>query len=89
MLQTVLSAVQGLGWEKLNYTPRREVVVDGLNRFRLMIEAFGRSDVNPNSYTEWANDDEGGPMIPTGYPKCEKHGVYLNCHGCLLCNNDK
>ncbi len=88
MIDIISNAAKGLGWERLSYTPNREQVADCLNRFRLMIEAFGQTDVDRDSYADWANDDEGGPMIPKGYPKCENHDVYLNCHGCLLCNNE-
>ncbi len=55
-----------------------------------MINAFDIESVNISSYLEWTEieEDDDSPTIPRGYPKCEKHGIYLSCHGCILCNNE-
>lgn len=89
MLQTISHATNGLGWEKLGYKPRQDRVVHCLKQFGLMITAFHHEDVNLDNYIEWAEVEEGddNPTIPRGYPKCERHDIYLSCHGCILCNN--
>ncbi|MEJ3718141.1 hypothetical protein WGM54_09005 [Paenibacillus polymyxa] len=89
ILDTISNAADGLGWEKLSYKPRQDWVVNCLNQFGLMINAFNKEDIDINNYTEWSEIEEGddNPTIPRGYPKCEKHDIYLNCHGCILCNN--
>ena len=33
------------------------------------------------------DEDDYEPTIPVGYPKCEEHGVYLSCLGCVICNS--
>ncbi|MNN91584.1 hypothetical protein D3C81_2097160 [compost metagenome] len=60
-----------------------------MEQFKLMINAFDKTNVDMNSYIEWSEIEEGddNPTIPFGYPKCEKHDIYLSCHGCILCNN--
>ncbi|CAM4472806.1 Uncharacterised protein [Paenibacillus macerans] len=89
MLRTIASAMDGLGWERLNYEPNQEMVQRCLQQFELMISAFEKKSVDINNYLEWSEIEEGddSPTIPYGYPKCDKHGVYLSCHGCILCNN--
>jgi len=89
MIRAVSGAIEGLGWERLSYEPNKEMVIRCLEQFKLMIKAFDKSHVNEKSYLEWSEIEEGDeyPTIPPGYPKCEKHGIYLSCHGCILCNN--
>lgn len=89
LLRTIEGAKQGLGWDRLDYEPRADWVLNCLEQFRLMISAFEREHVNLSNYLEWSEVIEGDdyPTIPPGYPKCELHGVYLSCHGCMLCND--
>ncbi|WP_410769454.1 hypothetical protein [Fontibacillus sp. BL9] len=89
LLRTISGAVDGLGWERLSYEPRKDWVIGCLKQFRLMINAFDKESINMDSYLEWSEIEEGDnyPTIPKGYPKCEKHDIYLSCHGCILCNN--
>ncbi|GAA0134909.1 hypothetical protein YSY43_17490 [Paenibacillus sp. YSY-4.3] len=65
-------------------------MVERLEQFKLMINVFDEKNINITSYLEWAEIDEEdeSPAIPVGYPKCQKHGTYLSCHGCILCNNE-
>lgn len=90
MLKVILKAIDGLGWEKLNYEPHQETIIDCLQQLYSMIEVFTQEHVNIESYIEWTEIEEGDdrPTIPIGYPKCEKHDVYLTCHGCVLCNSE-
>lgn len=89
ILRVIKSAMDGLGWERLSYEPRKDWVIKSLDKFRLMICTFYKENVNLNSYLEWSEieEDDEWPTIPKGYPKCEKHDLYLSCHGCILCNN--
>ncbi|WP_342780081.1 hypothetical protein [Cohnella terricola] len=89
ILRVINSAMDGLGWERLSYEPRKDWVIKSLDKFRLMICTFDKENVNLNNYLEWSEieEDDEWPTIPIGYPKCEKHDLYLSCHGCILCNN--
>lgn len=89
ILRVISSAIDGLGWERLSYKPRSDLVIGCLEKFQQMISFFDKEHVNLNSYFEWSEieEDDEWPTIPKGYPKCEKHDIYLSCHGCILCNN--
>ncbi|RUT44533.1 hypothetical protein EJP82_18145 [Paenibacillus anaericanus] len=90
MLRAISNAIGGLGWERLSYEPRKDWVIGCLEQFKLMIDIFDKSNININSYIEWSEIEEGdnNPTIPFGYPKCQKHSIYLSCHGCILCNDE-
>ncbi|AJS58989.1 hypothetical protein [Paenibacillus sp. IHBB 10380] len=89
MMRTISGAMDGLGWERLSYEPHKERIIECLNQFRLMINAFDKESIDLNIYLEWSEieEDDDRSTIPIGYPKCEKHDIYLSCHGCILCNN--
>ncbi|WP_237712700.1 hypothetical protein [Paenibacillus elgii] len=90
MRRTIQGAMNESGWEKLSYTPNKEMVVGRLADFQLMIDALQAEYLDPSYYIEWAevDEDDDSPTIPRGYPMCSKHAVYLSCHGCLLCNDE-
>lgn len=90
LVRTITAATRGMGWDRLSYKPRKDWVIDKLDHFKTMIDAFNRQFISMNHYFEWSkiDEDDENPTIPYGYPKCEKHLVYLSCHGCILCNNE-
>ncbi|WCT54710.1 hypothetical protein PQ456_16090 [Paenibacillus kyungheensis] len=90
ILKVILKAIDGLGWEKLSYQPQPEFIISCLQQFYSMIEVFNEEHVDIKNYLEWAEIEEGDdrPTIPIGYPKCEKHDIYITCHGCVLCNSE-
>jgi hypothetical protein len=89
LIRTITSAINGLGWERLGYEPRKEWIIEKLEQYQLMIGTFEKQYVNETYYSEWSEIEENdyNPTIPVGYPKCSIHQVYLSCHGCILCNN--
>ncbi|ULO08498.1 hypothetical protein H1230_06740 [Paenibacillus sp. 19GGS1-52] len=89
MSRTIISAINGLGWERLNYEPRRDWVIERFEQFQQMINTFDSNHINEIHYREWSkiDEDDDEPKILIGYPKCNIHFVYLSCHGCILCNN--
>lgn len=88
LLNAVKFAEQRLGWEVLDYSPNEKTLFPALKKFAELITDFSVKDINPDGYEEWlaASSGEYDPM-QKGYPKCEKHGVYLSCYGCHICNN--
>ncbi|WP_236339535.1 hypothetical protein [Paenibacillus plantiphilus] len=88
LLRTINGALARTGWEKLNYEPTEEFIVNTLRKFERMVAAFRLEDIDTQHYEEWSEIEEGDdcPTIPPGYPRCLKHDVYLSCHGCVLCN---
>ncbi|WP_307589416.1 hypothetical protein [Paenibacillus wynnii] len=89
ILRAISNAMDGLGWERLSYEPRKDWVIGCLEKFRQMISAFDKEYVKSNNYLVWTEIevDDDYPTIPVGYSKCETHGIYLSCHRCILCNN--
>lgn len=89
LLRTIASAMEGLGWDRLDYEPNKEMVQRCLSRFNLLIRTFEKRSVNLDNYLEWSEIEDGDPCptIPYGYPKCEQHGVYLSLFGCIICND--
>lgn len=87
--QTIISAINGVGWEHLNYESQQDWILERLEHFHQMINHFDKQYVNEIHYKEWLeiDEDDDNLTIPEGYPKCNKHLVYLSCHGCILCNN--
>ncbi|MFD1989368.1 hypothetical protein ACFSGI_05315 [Paenibacillus nicotianae] len=90
ILEVILKAIDGLGWEKLSYEPQQEFIISCLQQFYSMIEVFNQEHVDIKNYLEWTEIEEGDdrPTIPIGYPKCENHDIYLTCHACVLCNSE-
>ncbi|MFD0675604.1 MULTISPECIES: hypothetical protein [unclassified Paenibacillus] len=90
MIRTISNAIEGLGWERLSFEPRKDWIIERLEQFKLMIDAFDETNININNYLRWSEIEEGddNPTIPYGFPKCQKHSIYLSCHGCILCNDE-
>ena len=89
ILHMISNAVAEMGWEKFDYTPNKDIVTSCLKQFAQMIEMFEQQHVDIDNYIEWRDCEllDGEPGIPIGYPKCQKHDIYLTCFGCLLCND--
>ncbi|KQO18298.1 hypothetical protein [Paenibacillus sp. Leaf72] len=89
LLRVVDGALARLGWSKLSYEPNLDYIKSTLERFGRMVSAFRPEDVDATHYEDWSLVEEGDdwPTIPPGYPQCGKHGIYLTCHGCVICNS--
>ncbi|MFD1885506.1 hypothetical protein [Paenibacillus wenxiniae] len=89
MLRIICSAIEGLGWERLDYKPNQEQVASCLKTFADMISVFEQKYVQMDNYLEWSKveENEQYPTISVGYPQCEIHGIYLFCFGCMICNS--
>ena len=90
MLRMIEQALQGAGWERLSYTPIDKDIRYALTAFRELILLFGKDDIDTNHYKYWRTmeEDDSSHTISKGYPKCDKHEVYLSCFGCVLCNGE-
>ncbi|MDR9745212.1 hypothetical protein MHB84_00815 [Paenibacillus sp. FSL F4-0087] len=90
LIEVLENAIGGQVWIKLNYEPNKEMVVTCLEHFKKMILSFEVNDVDEQQYFEWTegNDQDETPTVPVGYPKCDRHNIFLSCHGCLICNKE-
>lgn len=87
MLNTIQFAQQKAGWETLGYKPDTGMLFPVLEKFYEMVSAFTVNEILPDSLEEWLGAAEEDDPKLRGFPKCEKHDVFLSCFGCQICNN--
>lgn len=87
IVKVIKAAENKTDWDKLNYQPNEELLFPILEKFAEMIEKLTAEEVSSNALAEWLNAAEKDDPILNGFPKCEKHRVFLTCFGCHLCNN--
>lgn len=82
LLRSVAAAAAKFEWKKLNYKPKEDWVFESLEKFKNLVEHFSAEHVL--SASQWVRkwEDEPAHLV-----MCEKHGVYLNSAGCILCNS--
>lgn len=86
VLKVVEAAENKMDWDRLGYQPNEELLIPALKRFAELISQMTADDVDKNAADEWLNAAESGDPVLHGFPKCEKHGILLTCHGCLFCS---
>ncbi|WP_199624796.1 hypothetical protein [Paenibacillus alkalitolerans] len=66
LIRTITSAINGLGWSRLGYEPRKDWIIEQLEHFQLMISTFDKQFVNETQYREWSEIEENddNPTIP-------------------------
>lgn len=76
-------------WSALSYTPNEERITRCLTHFRSLVSEFQKKNVDNSHYLYWSSTDDidNTPTIPLDFIKCEKHLIYLSCHGCIICNS--
>jgi len=77
------AALEKLGWARLNYEPKEEMVFACLRQFRSMLDAFSPEHLIAANAPEWRFGE-----APSSFQQCQRHGVYLHTEGCILCNDD-
>ncbi|MGO4530453.1 hypothetical protein AB4Z30_15330 [Paenibacillus sp. 2TAF8] len=90
MVNVIHGAMNKSGWHLLDYEPGEEWCHTTLQHFLMIIQTFTAKDIDEQSYLEWISSDEEDeyePTVPVGHPKCNQHGVYLSCFGCVICNS--
>lgn len=87
ILEVIQAAKNKLGWETLEYHPNEKMLFPALEKFSKMISHLEAKYILPNALGEWLTAADSDDPVVCGFPKCEKHGVYLSCFGCQVCNN--
>lgn len=87
LLNVINAAENRLNWERLEYEPNQEFITAVLERFYDMLSKVEVSDINKSALSEYIKASEEDDPILCGFPKCRKHGVFLTCFGCQVCNN--
>ncbi|WNR42926.1 hypothetical protein [Paenibacillus roseipurpureus] len=89
LMKVVMGAKSRVGWDSLDYAPNEELVRANLDNFIELVRILEPENINKNAYDEWINEENVDPRFknPKGYPKCEKHGIFLYWNGCIACND--
>lgn len=81
-LERVIDGATGRrGWEKLDYEPREDWVIDILRAFGRLLEAV------PVTVARDRPDGDPWGLIRRDRARCPKHDVFLHAHGCVVCND--
>jgi hypothetical protein len=80
LLKVIESAKQKTNWEKLDYSPKEDWVLDALSDFIGIMLPFEAKDIDESMQFEIIN-------FKAKYKKCTVHGIYLHAGGCVICNN--
>ena len=93
MLRVIEGAKNKSGWEKLDYEPSEERLFPNLDKFGRLIKRVTADDINDEKIKKWYElpkwygHSKSEDPIYNGFPKCEKHGVFLTLFGCVVCND--
>lgn len=87
MLRLINGARNKTGWERLDYSPNEELVSNYLDAFENLIRRMTADDIREESLNQWLSEAEADDPIRCGFPRCEKHNVFLTRFGCQICNS--
>lgn len=85
MVDVVDAASKQTGWENLPLPPNAERLMPMLGWLRKRFVRLRPDQVSETALALWQDGmDDDDPAL-NGFPKCEKHGVYLTWLGCRVC----
>ena len=82
LVKVTENAEKGLYWEKLDYTPNKEIILPVLEKFKEMLLSMTEKDIKDEELQEWLKET---PKF--AFPRCQKHNTLLTFFGCQVCNN--
>ncbi|MDX2007943.1 MAG: hypothetical protein SFU83_22100 [Meiothermus sp.] len=82
VLRVIAAAQARTGWERLDYRPHEEWVMQSLEGLRVLVQAFEPAHRCPDPDRVW-------PFAPppSTFERCPLHGVYQPIYGCPICND--
>ena len=87
IIQVINGARNKTGWERLDYRPNEEFVSNYLNAFENLIRRMTVDDIRENALDHWLSELEEDDPVWCGFPRCEKHNIFLTRFGCQICNS--
>lgn len=87
MKKVIGGAKKKTGWEKLDYHPNERLVFRDLRAFEKLIDRMTVDDIREEESRNWISEAEENDPVRCGFPRCEKHGIFLTCFGCQICND--
>lgn len=87
LLKVIAEVKKKAGWEMLNYSPNEEMLSTCLKQFANLVSQMGKDDIQPELLEEWIVGAHANDPVVCGFPVCNKHGTFLTCYGCQICNN--
>ncbi|MDE7242541.1 MAG: hypothetical protein K2O18_00995 [Oscillospiraceae bacterium] len=85
--QVIRGAGAQTGWDKLDYRPNEEFVSVYLDSLENLIDQMTSDDIKEESLREWLSEAEKDDPVFRSFPRCKKHGTFLTCFGCQICNS--
>ena len=87
MLRVIEGAKNKTGWVRLDYEPNEELLFPFLDSFGRLIKRVTADEIDDEEIKKWYELSRADDPIYNGFPKCEKHGIFLTCFGCQICND--
>ena len=87
MRKVIKGAENKTGWEKLDYSPNEQFVSCYLEKFENLINRMTADDIRADASKNWLSGADEKDPVRCGFPRCKKHGIFLTCFGCQICNH--
>lgn len=87
IIKVIHGARNRLGWERLEYEPKEEIISRYLDNFERLINRMTVEDIRENALKEWLAEADANDPVYNGFPRCKKHNTFLTCLGCQICNS--
>lgn len=87
IIKVIHGARNRLGWERLEYEPKEEIISRYLDNFERLINRMTVEDIRENALKEWLAEADANDPVRNGFPRCKKHNTFLTCLGCQICNS--
>ena len=87
LLQAIQGARDKTGWETLDYRPNEEFAARYLDAFEDLIRRMTAGDIREDSLKDWLSEWEKDAPVLRNFPRCKRHGTFLTCFGCQVCNS--
>ena len=86
LVRAVDAASMQTGWDRLPYLPNEPQLRPILGWFHKQLLRLNIADIDPYALNDWLDDMEPDDPVQTGFPRCERHGIYKTFLGCQICN---
>ena len=87
LVRAVDAASMRTGWERLPSPPNEPALRPILGWFHKQLLRFQPADMDPYALGDWLGDMEPDDPVLTGFPRCERHGIYKSYLGCRICGS--
>lgn len=84
----VLNGVDNkIGWNRLDYIPKEEFINNCIKKLRIMLQKLTVDMIDEHIINEWLKAADNNDPVRNGFPRCQKHNIFLSLYGCHICND--